>query len=47
MKIDGKLVIFKWIKYSVNQLQMIKYFVGMLFGPKALLSAINFDIDQK
>ena len=47
MKIDGKLVIFKWIKSYVNEFQMGKYFLGMLIRHKALLCAKNLDIDQK
>ena len=47
MMIDGKLAIFKWIKNYVNELQMRKYFFGILFGPKAILLVQNFDIDQK
>ena len=47
MKIDGKSFTLKLIKNYVNELQMRKYFLGMLFGPKALLLAKNFDIDQK
>ena len=47
MMIDRKSAIFKWIKNYVNELQMKKYFLGILFGPKAILLAKNFDIDQK
>ena len=47
MKIDRKSGIFKLIKNYVDELQMRKYFLGMLFGPKALLLAKKFDIDQK
>ena len=35
------------MKKHVNELQMQKYFLGMLYGPKASLSANNLDIHQK
>ena len=44
---DSKIVVFKLMKKHVNELQMQKYFLGMLLGPKVLLSANNLDIDQK
>ena len=45
--IDGKSAVFNWLKSCVNELQMRKYFLGILFGPKATLLAKKFDIDQK
>ena len=47
MTIDGKSVIFKWIKNYVNELQLRKYFLNMLFGPIAILWAKKIEIDQK
>ena len=47
MSSDSKFLVFKLMKKHVNELQMQKYFLSMLLGPKGSLSANNLDIDQK